>query len=342
MSEEVRAPADSPLFSTTPVVSQSTPPVVVVGLPRSGSSFLSHVLSTLKAWYVFDDLYLFQRVRALGADGPLTQDQLRGLVSFLGWTVRARIKFEDSFFKPRCTWKDVDHMVEAVVGAFEGREVCWEELVEEWLMRLALHHGRSRWGYKTPQDFMHLDTLTQSFPGVRFIFIMRDPRKMMASMKYVRSEDGDPRQYHPVPYALYWKMAHRTVHGFQAKELAPMLEMRFEQLVADPDEAAARAGAFLDAEVSGKVPVQGKNTSFGSGKRKDITATERWICERLAGEAMAEAGYESSGARPRVRDLPDLAFTTLRFSLYQAGRLLRRGDARASVGAYLKNLMGRR
>ncbi|WP_107666876.1 hypothetical protein [Cyanothece sp. BG0011] len=64
MLETSKSPT-SPLFSTTPVVEQSTPPVIVVGLPRSGSSFLAHTLSTLKDWYVFDDLMIYQKVQGL-------------------------------------------------------------------------------------------------------------------------------------------------------------------------------------------------------------------------------------------------------------------------------------
>ena len=52
---------ESPLFAISPVVSEPKPsPVVVVGLPRSGSSFLSYVISQIDDWYVFDDLYLFR------------------------------------------------------------------------------------------------------------------------------------------------------------------------------------------------------------------------------------------------------------------------------------------
>jgi hypothetical protein len=335
-------PDDSPLFATEPVVEASTPPVIVVGLPRSGSSFLSHVLSSLGDWYVFDDLYLYQQVRALGAEGPLTPEQLCRLVGFLGWTVRARIRFEDSFFKPDCTWEDVDRMVEAVLDTYRDRPVTWPELVEEWLMRLARHHGRTRWGYKTPQDFLHMRALAEVFPGVRYLFIMRDPRKMMASMKYVRAEDGDPRQYHPIPYALYWKMAYRAVNGFTKDGNAPVLPVRFEELVAAPDAEAERIAAFLESPKTGPVPVRGKNTSFGKGVRKDITETERYICERLAGPLLVEAGYEPSGARFRVRDVPHLAWLTLRFGVYQLVRIVKRPDARHSVKAFLRRLVGRR
>lgn len=334
--------ADSSLFARTPVVQQSTPPVIVVGLPRSGSSFLAHVLSTLDGWYVFDDLPFYQKVQALNVNGTLKSEQLHKLVIFLGKTVRARIKFEKSFLKPQCTWKDVDRMVEAVLESFQDRPVYWHQLLEEWLMRLALHHGCWRWGYKTPQDFLHMDMLVDLFPGIRFIFIRRDPRKMMASKKYVHKQDGDPREYHPIAYALYWKMAYDKIEGFIDKGRAPVYAVKFEELVVNPNGVAQQLADFLGTDVLRPVPVKGKNTSFASGKRQDITETEKWICEHLVGESMEKAGYTRGEVSPNFHDLGDLLGTSIRFSQHQMWRVLTRPAKRVAVVSYLQGLLGKK
>jgi hypothetical protein len=334
--------ADSPLFSRTPVVQQSTPPVVVVGLPRSGSSFLAHVLSTLDGWYVFDDLYLYEKVKTLNINGTLQSKQLHSLVSFLGWTVRARVKFEKGFLKPQCTWEDVDRMVEAVLETFKDRPVYWHQLLEEWLMRLALHHGCWRWGYKTPKDFLHMDMLVDLFPEIRFIFIRRDPRKMMASKKYVHKPNGDPREYHPIAYALYWKMAYEKVQRFIDKGRAPVYAVKFEELVVDPNGVAQQLADFLGTNVSGSVPIKGKNTSFDSGKRQDITETEKWICEHLVGESMEKAGYTIGEVSPKFQDLGDLLGTSIQFSQHQMRRALTNPRKRVAVASYLQGLLGKK
>ena len=336
------AAPDSPLFSKVPVVTEpKKPPVIIVGLPRSGSSFLSHVLSTLDDWYVFDDLHFYREARAVKADGPLTSEQLDRLVFFLGWQVRARIKFEEHFSKPRCTLEDVDRMCAAVLETFRERPVVWHELMEEWMMRLALHHGKTRWGYKTPQDFMHVRELHGLFPGARFLFIMRDPRRMMASIKYVPPQDGARGQYHPCIYASYWKMAYGAFRQLESAGDIPILMVRFESLVADPDGQARAIAEFLGATLTRSVPVRGSNTSFGGGKRRDLTPTEKWMCERIAGPVMESAGYEVEHPRPRLRDVPDLLFTTARFAGYQSSRLIREPSARVSVTAFLRRLIRR-
>lgn len=334
------APADSPLFSETPVVAEHTAPVIVVGLPRSGSSFLSHVLSALPEWYVFDDMYMYQQVKTLGHEGPLSDAEVRALLAYLGWSVRARIQYEDAFFKPDCTWEDVDRMVEAVAKSLEGRNVLWPVLLEEWLTRLALHHGRSRWGYKTPQDFLHMHRLAECIEGVRFVFIMRDPRRMMASLKYVREADGDPRQYHPLAYTFYWRMAWRALQDYQARGSAPLHVVRFEELVKDPDGVARQLGDFLGTPFDGRVEVLGHNTSFAGGQRKDLTPTEVWICERIAGPEMRAAGYLPEAGRFRLQDIPALLATSVRFVWFQVLRVWRRKDARVSIGSFLRRLTG--
>lgn len=328
----------SPLFSITPVVNQSNPPVVVVGLPRSGSSFLSSVLSALDDLYVFDDLYLYQVVKGLNAEGVLKPEQLKELVEVLGWSVRARIKHEQNFLKPQCSWDDVDKMVEAVLTTFKDRSIYWHQLLEEWLMRLALHHGKTIWGYKTPQDFMHMDMLADIFPGIRFVYIMRDPRRVMASMKYVNSQDGDPQHYHPLAYALYWKMAYEKVQCFINSKKAPVHIVKFEELVADYNAEAKRLANFLGTTLSDQILFQGNNTSFSSNKRKDISEAEAWICEHFAGEAMKSAGYELSDSHPKIQDISDLLVTSTQFSLYQIKRIVTQKEKRSSVFNYLKCL----
>ncbi|MBW2240975.1 MAG: sulfotransferase [Deltaproteobacteria bacterium] len=328
----------SPLVATRPIApDHRTPPVVVIGLPRSGSSFLSHVMSALDDWYVFDDLYLYRQARAIGANGALRGEQLEKLIDFLGWQLRARIQFESDFARPECSLDDVSEMNAAMLETFRETPVHWHELMEEWLVRLALHHGRSRWGYKAPQDFMQMEMLAGLFPGIRFVFILRDPRDTMSSFKFVDGEDGRPGQYHPWVYARYWRMANQRADQNARTLGVPMLRVRFEDLVGDPRREGQRLADFLDTKLSGELP-GGANTSFREGDRKTISETERWICERVAGNEMDRQGYDRDAARFRIRDLPDLAATTLRFASHQTRRLWKNPAARTSVTGFLRNL----
>jgi hypothetical protein len=118
----------------------------------------------------------------------------------------------------------------------------------------------------------------------------------------------------------------------------PLHVVRFEDLIADPDGSAREIARFLGADFQGPVPDMGANTSFRSGKRKELTETEGWICERVNGPLMSRFGYSRAGHRPRLRDLPDLAATTLRFAIYQSVRFVRQPSARVSMAVFFRNL----
>ena len=331
-----------PLDSTTPIVEIPTPPVIVVGLPRSGSSFLAHILSCLDDWYVFDDLYPYQKALEVGASPFLTPAQLTEFLSKLCWMARASIKWERNFQVPQCTLEDIERLEAAVYASFSEREVTWQQVLEEWMMRLALINGCHRWGYKTPQDFMHLDTLAEIFPGARFVFLMRDPRKMMASMKNLQKKkkggDGNPHQYHPVAYSLYWKTAYNRVLAFMETGKAPVHVIKFEDLIEHPSQNAHSLAEFLGTTVSQAVEVEEPNSSFQSGQRRHFTQTECWLCEKLAGESMQAAEYKLNDRTPQLRDIPDLVRTTVLFVGYQLQRLISNKRGRLSVMSYLQTL----
>ena len=313
-------------------------PVVAIGLPRSGSSLLSDILSQTDDYFVFDDLYLYRRAMGLGVTGALTDVQLDNLIDWLGWQVRARIKH--GVFDTTRTSIDleaVDRMDEALRATFQGEDVLWHELLTEWIGRLTLHHGCTRWGFKAPQDFMHIDLYRTLFPGVKFVYLYRDPREMMASLKHVRDQDGDPRQYHPAVYARYWRLASETVERACAAHPGLIHTVRFEDLVDEPQAQAERIAGFLGTRV-GTVRTERSNTSFGGGSRSLLTPSETFICERIAGGAMAERGYDLGRGHLRLRDIPDLIRSTLRFGRYQLGRVLWDPSARYAVTQFLRRI----
>ena len=55
---------------------------------------------------------------------------------------------------------------------------------------------------------------------------------------------------------------------------------------------------------------------------------------------MNELGYELEPARIRLGDFWDLVRTTARFVAYQSKRLLKKKDARGSVGHFVRSLVG--
>jgi hypothetical protein len=343
-------PLKNPLLMNSLVMARSSmPPVIVVGLPRSGSSYLSHVLSCMDDWFIFDDLYPYQKAASLGLSSTVElssrPELLEEYVSQLTWQLRAKIKFEKNFKIPNLDLDEVAVMERAILQTLhECPTLTWPQVLEEWIMRLAHHGGKCRWGYKTPQDFMHMDELTDIFPGVRFIYILRDPRKVMRSFKNLPrvktdgKQDGESRQYHPIVYALYWKIAYDKVQDFTARNRAPVEIVKFEDLVETPVAVAERLARFLDTQVTGQVILERVNSSFRQGAACELTNTEVMICEKIAGSQMQKSGYKLFHPEPRLSDVGDLVKTSIDFLAYQLQRMVINRRARTSIIAFMKNL----
>lgn len=335
--------------SPTLVNQETTPPVIVVGLPRSGSSYLAHVLSCLEGWFIFDDLYPYQKAATVGLSSAydLSQDSegLKKFVNQLSWQLWAKIKYEENFQVPDLSLEDPFEMEAALLTAIQtAGPMTWPQVLEEWMMRLTLYGKKRRWGYKTPQDFMHMDELATIFPGAKFIYILRDPRKMMRSFKNLPrvktngNQDGESRQYHPAVYSLYWKNAYEKVQAFQKKGSAPVEVVKFEDLVRSPQAVAERLAQFLDTQVSGDVTAEKSNSSIKHGAPKELTNTEVAICEKIAGTAMRSAGYSLHAPTPRPFDIIDLIKTSVNFTHYQLERIATNKKARTSIIAFIKSI----
>ena len=309
------------------------PPVIVVGLPRSGTSFVSDILSQIPGLYVVDDLYLFREAKAIGADdGYLSASQLDKLLFFLGWQIRARIK-HGTFSVPDMTMDDVDLMMAALHELYESERVTWFGLLEEWMMRLAVNQGATRWGYKAPQDFLNTAMLAGIFPGVKFLFVQRDPRDMMRSLKYVHSMDGNPRQYHPVAYSLYWKACATKIKELRAQGSAPLV-LHFEDLVRSPSDTAVEVARYLDLVAPDKMLEKEKNSSFNNKRKQNLTSTEIWIIENIIGSDLQLFGFSARGDKPSLLGVAEVVRVSVVFLAYQFSRIIKKKSALVSIKSF--------
>jgi len=314
------------LFSDTPIAANfsSKNPVIVVGLPRSGSSFLSDVISQINDCYVFDDLYLHRKACSIGVRGRLTRDQLEKLIYFLGWQIRARLKF-GTFSVPNLSMEDVDKMDESLFKSFERNPPTWDELQEEWLVRLSLLNNGTTWGYKAPGDFLNIDLLKKVYPNARFIFLVRNPINVMRSYKYLHkdSKDGNSQQYHPIAYSLYWKMLVESYNKYAKLFPDSILLVKFETLISSPSTVAASVADFLGCEFDGNLTVRKPNTSFPGRQKKEITLLEKWLCERVARQQMQQMGYPTNEGKLKISDFVDFFKTSYVFAFYQTKRIFK-------------------
>jgi hypothetical protein len=103
-------------------------------------------------------------------------------------------------------------------------------------------HGKARYGDKTPKYLRDLRPLAKLFPEARFVHLLRDGRDVASALL---AADWGPRRLSEG--ALHWQAV--VEPGWNAgRALGPAryLEVKYEDLVADPAPVLHRVCAFAD------------------------------------------------------------------------------------------------
>lgn len=109
--------------------------------------------------------------------------------------------------------------------------------------------GKPRWGDKTPRYVEHVPLLARLWPHARFVHLVRDGRDV--ALSYADVPFGPKRV---AESAALWstRVSLGIVHG---RALGPerYMEMRYEELVADPETGARRLCEFLGLEFDARM-----------------------------------------------------------------------------------------
>lgn len=265
-------------------------PVFVVGVPRSGTTWVQRMLVEHPDAWPLVETYMFSRQIGLGA-----------LLRSAG---RAR---------------DADQLAEAPAGL--GRLFSRPELVDEvrviarrWLRRGSDPDARFV-VEKSPWHLRELDVIAEVLPEARYVHVVRDGRDVAVSLIAARrtwSREGPDRAMDVVrEAAVLWADGIDRGRVASAQLGDRLLEIRYEEIHADPHAASARlfrhAGMPHDDELVARavrttdferIPEpKGEDRALRAGRVGDWRArfgmSAAIAFERRAGEVLRETGYES-------------------------------------------------
>ncbi|MBD0329311.1 MAG: sulfotransferase [Thermoleophilia bacterium] len=271
-----------------------SPPLLVLGVRRSGTTLLRVMLDRNSQLAVPDESYFVPQLahRHRGRPDPdAFVDDLRRLPTLREWgvspdEVRARLR-------PGMTTG------EAIGAIYEA---------------YAAGRGKPRWGDKTPMYMDYLPLLERLFPRARFVHLIRDGRD--AALSFLAMPAGvvtrtwmHPRS--PAAVAAQWRAQVRSARGLGARVGSTRYhELRYEELVADAEEALRRICAFAalpfepamlayagEAEAARKPHQRSLERPPTPGLRDwraDMSTEDRAAFEGVAGDLLAELGYETS------------------------------------------------
>jgi hypothetical protein len=180
--------------------------------------------------------------------------------------------------------------------------------------------GAPRWAENSPEGMLYLPGIRQAFPDALFVHIIRDGRDVAASLgklRYVRAFPWEDR-HSLMGCGLYWEWMVEHGRRFGKTIAENYVELRFEDLLAHPQETLDRIGRFIDQPLDYENirrvaygSVTKPNTSFHQEKptetfnpvgrwKKSFSPGQLLRFERMVGKTLAELGYEPATNGPSL------------------------------------------
>lgn len=203
----------------------SDSPIFILGMPRSGTTLVRSILSAHPGIIVAPELHYFRIIwpyRHADLSRPETFERFWDLFV-------AEKRFRNLMVEPERVRARI-----AAAGRADFRTV-----LDATMQEFATLHGRRRWGEKTPRNHAHVPTLLEWFPDARVIFLQRDPRATIASVRKTPWGRRAPIE----AWAREWAQAARAAERW--RDDPRVLTLRYEDLVLDPEARVRALCVFL-------------------------------------------------------------------------------------------------
>ncbi len=286
------------------------PAPFVVGVGRSGTTLLRLMLDAHPELAIPPETHFLPKLIEVYAEGDEPSE--------------ARLV---AAAKSHAGWRDFGFSEAELAGIFNATVPgAGAGAIRAFYAAYAARHGKARWGDKTP---VYIEAITQigSVLGeqARFIHLIRDGRDVAVSRRARAAKRGRE----PTPAAKEAETWKRRIDGAreQARSVAHYDEVRYEDLIADPEGTLRRVCAAIDLEFDpamleyhqgasqrlqelSDLPGKGGQVRPSSERiaahaltsepptserierwRTDLTPTEIADYEGVAGELLAELGY---------------------------------------------------
>lgn len=207
-------------------------PFFIVGSGRAGNTLLRVILNNSP------DLHIPPETHVLGK-----VIRKWPLYSRLPWTDTAAAVLASFEYHPEFDTFELPSLqdLHARIVALPGPRRNLATILHLFYMHHASVHkpGATRWGDKTPLNVYYLRPILRVFPKARFIHLIRDGRDVVRSYlemgRYDSMADGVQR----------WQTSVKAGRQFSGRHRSSIVELRYEDLVTNPEESVGQVCQFL-------------------------------------------------------------------------------------------------
>lgn len=304
------SPGAAPLGE--PAIERKRSPVFVMGCHRSGTNLLYDTLLSAGGFAIYRGYLPVYKV-LIPRFGRL--DRLENRKRMMATWLRSK-----GF---RRSGLDAAELTENVLANCRSGGDFLKITMDE----VARRQNVARWAVYDPDTVLHLPSIKRDIPEALFVHIIRDGRDIALSLRKMGG-------FNPFPWArgsrsleetaLYWEwMVHKGRH-YGRSIAKDYVEIRYENLVAEPRRTLKVLGEFLDHDLDYdriQGSALGRVSETNSSFREEATDSrfnpvERWkqrlsheqvvALESLVGNTLEEVGYQltTSGQerKPGLRD----------------------------------------
>lgn len=298
--------------------------VFVVGSSRSGTTMMGRVLNKSNKIHTLNEIHFFEQLWTPGDKDFFDLNSLRVLAAKL-------ISIErDGYLNdlvPEKYLKEADVILDKI-NATSKNEIPYAVAVYKSF--LEYEGGINNCNIiceQTPRNLLYLNEIFKYFKNPKIIYMLRDPRDVLLSQKnrWRRKLLGstgsrtidmvrDWSNYHPITISLLWRGAEKVAKQFRDNE--HVMCVQYENFVTEPEKILKKICSFLDVRYDEnmlKVPSIGSSSQpdnsskigldpsrIGSWRKKGISNTEIYLCEKVLKSEMSQRGFNPSGLRPNI------------------------------------------
>lgn len=299
-------------------------PIFIVGNSRSGTTLVSRILKNHPEIHILNETHFIQEFEQYLKSNTLLND------NNIWKIVNSMLTIQRKDYYRKSQYEEYTEDTKAIISEFkQGKQRDFATLNKIFFEWEAKQHGKKWAGDQTPRHVFHINELIDWYPGAKFIHIIRNPCAVLFSQKKKWRAGlrwGQPRfevlrtflNYHPITTGIIWIKS--IAAGLKFQKIVPknsMKTMYFEHLVADPKTEVQKICDFLKIEfITDMINVDvefsaGKEDEGSKGIRKTISErwtselsnTEIFIAERLAGYQLKSLGYHLTGVKPNLLKL---------------------------------------